>query len=78
MCLCVSAEITGIVPVVTDSCLLSLHGVKQGGDQALAGLQVQRHQLWQSLKPLRLHTLRGLRARGRKANTREYAKRQMC
>lgn len=45
-CTCMGSRDTWIVPVIADSCFLSVHGVQQGGDQTLAGLQVQWHQLW--------------------------------
>lgn len=54
---------TWVVSVVGEGHLLPLHGVQQRGDQTLTGIEVQRHQLWQRLKPLGLHALRRLRTK---------------
>ena len=63
---CVSSTATWIVSVITDGRFLSVNSVKQSGDQTLAGLQVQWHQLWQCLESLWLHALGCLRGRARR------------
>lgn len=64
-CVGLSLIYTWIVPLICDSCFFSVDSIEQGGDQALVGLQVQWHQLWEFFKPLWLHTLRCLGKRSR-------------